>query len=313
VSGGGDLNGDGYDDVVLGAYLMDDGSAEEAGALFVHLGSSGGISGEPDLALRGEHEGDWFGDGIAVVGDVDRDGFDDVVVGARHVEERDLERIGAAYVYLGSASGLVSDPSLRLTGVAAGDIFGGAVAGAGDVNGDGYQDTLIGASGADESAGRVYVHTGYADADGDGVRVGGDAHTPQDCDDSNAAFGAAIDQFVDADGDGFGIATVVTACPGEMGSADNALDCNDGSAEVHPEAVDVPGDGVDQDCDGADAALDQEDREVGGDPGKGSAPGCSSAPPYTNQAGANSLRGWPMMLAVAALLLGSRRRSRCQE
>ncbi|MFO0000973.1 MAG: integrin alpha, partial [bacterium] len=65
---------------------------------------------------------------------------------------------------------------------------------AGDLNGDGFQDVLLGVPNAEDGvftdAGVAYLHLGYADGDGDGVAVGGDSSTPQDCDDADPSVSA---------------------------------------------------------------------------------------------------------------------------
>jgi MYXO-CTERM domain-containing protein len=152
-----------------------------------------------------------------------------------------------------------SSASVTLTGGAASDYFGSSVSGAGDVNGDGYDDVIIGAHYA-ASAGQVFIHHGCVDLDADGVCVGGDLSQPQDCDDADATIGAPSLQSVDADGDAYGSAATVTACPGDAGTADNALDCDDTRADANPGALEVC-DGVDNDCDGD---IDDDDASTDG-------------------------------------------------
>ena len=216
------------------------------------------MSSSASRTLTGGALGEHFGWAVSGAGYVNGDCFDDVIIGAPYYTSGSLRWVGAAHIHHGSSSGVSSSASCRLTGGAAEDRFGTSVSGAGDVNGDGYEDVIIGApnytSGSLSDAGRAYVHHGYddyADGDGDGVYVGGDGSTPRDCDDADASVGAPSTQYVDGDADGFGSATAVTACPGDAGTATTASDCDDTRADVNPgapELCDVAN--TDEDCDG---------------------------------------------------------------
>jgi hypothetical protein len=148
VSSAGDVNGDGYADVIVGAL--------GSGQAYVFYGGPG-ADAVADLTLLGA-AGDYFGQSVSSAGDVNGDGFADVIVGA-YVNDAAGTDAGQAYVYyLGPVADAVAD--LTLTGAAAGDYFGITVASAGDVNGDGLADVIVGAYGNDEAAdraGRAYV------------------------------------------------------------------------------------------------------------------------------------------------------------
>lgn len=143
VSGAGDVNDDGFDDVIIGTY-HDDGNY---GSAFVYSGQDG----DTLYVLHEESPGEHFGCSVSGVGDVNNDGFDDILVGAQFGDR--------AYVYSGA------DASILYTfyGESFGDNFGSKVSYAGDVNADGYFDILIGAhrnSAEAECAGRAYVFSG---------------------------------------------------------------------------------------------------------------------------------------------------------
>jgi len=157
VANAGDINGDGYADLVVGAYQ----AMSSTGRVFVYLGSATGLVATPAAALTGpDGVGRYFGCSVASAGDVNGDGYADLVVGALQV--------GGAYVYLGSAGGLPMTPSTALTapiasgGVGAVRNFGRSVASAGDVNGDGYADLVVGATGEGPQAGWAYFYVGSA-------------------------------------------------------------------------------------------------------------------------------------------------------
>ena len=151
VSGAGDINDDGYDDLLVGA-CAEDHSSSKAGAAYLVLGPvSGAVSlGSADAKLTGEGSGDCAGVSVSSAGDVDDDGYGDLLVGARY-EDRGGWRAGAAYLILGPVSGEVSlaDADAKLIGEESEDYAGTSVSSAGDVNDDGHDDLLVGASGAD--------------------------------------------------------------------------------------------------------------------------------------------------------------------
>jgi hypothetical protein len=143
VASAGDLNGDGYSDLVVGAYRWV-GAWTDMGLAQVYLGSATGPNATPDWTGEGAAQGDFFGFSVAGAGDVNGDGFDDLVVGAPYAEDT-LNSEGMAYVYFGSASGPSSVADWAAASGFSYSWFGGAVAGAGDVDGDGYADLLVGA------------------------------------------------------------------------------------------------------------------------------------------------------------------------
>ena len=150
VGSAGDINADGYADVVVGAWAHD----SDRGKAYVYLGWDGGLGPTASWTATGEFYGDVFGNAVATAGDVNDDGFDDVLIGAPGWPWSYSG--GRAYLYLGSTAGLSTAPSWIASPYDASARFGEAVASAGDVNADGYDDIIVGAYGV----GRVDLYLG---------------------------------------------------------------------------------------------------------------------------------------------------------
>jgi hypothetical protein len=158
----GDVNGDGFDDLLVSAQDIN-GDLLDEGRAYLYLGSPRGPSPTADWIVEGDRRAAHFGSSLAQAGDVNGDGFDDVVIGAWNY---DGSARGAAFLYLGSAGGLASTPAWTATGELAGDLFG-YVAGAGDVDGDGFSDVIISSPASDHpqrQEGRACVYYGSASA-----------------------------------------------------------------------------------------------------------------------------------------------------
>ncbi len=161
VSSAGDVNGDGYDDVLVGANWWTNGQSKEGGA-WVYLGGPAGPSTTAAWHTEGNQADSNFGRIVAWAGDVNNDGFSDVLVGAKDYDNGQTDE-GRAYLYLGSASGLSTTPAWTAEPNQAGASFGISVATAGDVNGDGYADVIVGANlfdGGPADQGAAFVYSG---------------------------------------------------------------------------------------------------------------------------------------------------------
>ncbi|NLS80206.1 MAG: DNRLRE domain-containing protein [Chloroflexi bacterium] len=165
LDGVGDVNSDGYADVALGAPDYDMGGLGDAGRVTIYYGSAAGLSATPGLTLAGDQAGARFGYSVRGAGDVNGDGYDDLIIGAPDYDH-DQGDEGRAYLYLGSATGLSAAPAWVVESDRADARLGSAVSGAGDVNGDGYDDIIISAPAypvAEWGKGRVTVYHGGAD------------------------------------------------------------------------------------------------------------------------------------------------------
>ena len=173
VASAGDVNGDGFADLIVGAYGSDR-YGDLYGAGYVVFGKATGFPANFDLsALNGANgfklDGDSIGYAVSSAGDINGDGFDDILVGAkRGGPSRDWS--GATYVVFGRASGfpakldlsaLTGANGFKISGAASGDMSGYSVSSAGDVNGDGFADLIVGAPEAGDS-GAAYIVFGKA-------------------------------------------------------------------------------------------------------------------------------------------------------
>jgi sulfite reductase alpha subunit-like flavoprotein len=137
------VNGDGYSDVIVGAPYYDNGQTNE-GRAYVYHGSATGLSTSSAWTAESNQSYAYFGRLVASAGDVNGDGYSDVIVGA-HAYDNGQNNEGRAYVYHGSATGLSTSFAWTAESNQTDAYFGWSVASAGDVNGDGYSDVIVGA------------------------------------------------------------------------------------------------------------------------------------------------------------------------
>jgi hypothetical protein len=203
---GGNLNGDVYDDLVIGMDNYDNPSADE-GAVFVYYGGNP-MDATYDWRAEGDSTYAHFGISADGAGDVNGDGYDDLIVGANGNDSPGVTT--AAYLWYGGAGGLGANGSPTNADWKATDgtlamRWAGLVAGLGDVNGDGWDDVLVGASnydGGHTNQGAVFVYYGSAGglgATGTTANADWKAMSLQD----NAYFGWSADGIGDVNGDGY--------------------------------------------------------------------------------------------------------------
>jgi Ca2+-binding RTX toxin-like protein len=227
VAAAGDINGDGFDDLIVGADFADPNGISNSGASYVVFGAAGGLAASLNLStlngtngfrINGEAAADTSGRSVASAGDINGDGFDDLIIGAELADPNSLNASGASYVVFGAAGGFAANLNLsalngvngfQINGEAALDRSGGSVASAGDVNGDGFDDLIIGARYSDpnslSNSGASYVIFGKATratAGADSLRGYDGAETLNGLDGNDSLFGmGGADQLVGGAGD----------------------------------------------------------------------------------------------------------------
>jgi hypothetical protein len=198
VSTAGDVNGDGYSDVVVGAYNYD-GSQTDEGRAYVYHGAPSGLSASPAWTAQGGQNSAFFGWAASMAGDVNGDGYGDVIVGAYGYDNMETDE-GRAYVYHGSSAGLSATPNWTAESDQADAYFGISVATAGDVNGDGYADVILGASGYDKmqtDEGQAYVYCGSSSG------LSATANWKEQGRQAGAYLGCSVSAAGDVNGDGY--------------------------------------------------------------------------------------------------------------
>ena len=198
VATAGDVNGDEFSDVIIGASKYSNGVPDE-GAAFIFHGSQSGLNQVSDRTISGNQSNALFGWMVGSAGDVDADGYGDIFVTARHYDNGHNNE-GRVYLFEGSATGIGSSAAWQFESNQPGAQLGYSAALLGDVNGDGFSDVIFGAPFHDlggNNAGRVFAFHGS---------INGLNNTPdwtQVSNQANAWFGRSVSSAGDVNGDGY--------------------------------------------------------------------------------------------------------------
>ena len=298
VSSAGDVNGDGFDDIIIGANTADPNGNSGAGESYVVFGTSGGFSSSLDLSsldgsngftINGIDSGDGSGFAVSSAGDLNGDGFDDIIIGAFFASPNGNARAGESYVVFGASGGFAASLDLSaldgsngftINGIDTSDSSARSLSSAGDLNGDGFDDIIIGADRADPySTGESYVVFGASggfaasldlsaldgsngfilngidasDFSGRSVSSAGDVNGDGFDDiiigapaaDPNGNYGAGESYVVFGTSGGFAASFDLSALDGSNGFTINGIDSGDSSGRSVSSAGDVNGDGFD--------------------------------------------------------------------
>lgn len=204
VASAGDVNGDGFADVIVSAQNFTLGQLREGRATVYHGGGSG-LATSAAWSVLGNQADAFFGYAVASAGDVNGDGYADVIVGA-HSEvlvgapsyDNGQNNEGRAFLRQGSAAGLTTSADWTAESEQADATLGYAVAGAGDVNGDGHAEVLV--SGRDYSNGQVQEGRAYLFQGNSSVLADAAAWSAEGAQ-TSANFGIAVASAGDVNGD----------------------------------------------------------------------------------------------------------------
>lgn len=204
VASAGDVNGDGYDDVIVGASDYDEPSYDQVGQAYLFYGSPSGPSLVPDwqVTAPAPESNGFFGEVVGCAGDLNGDGYDDIFVTMPNYNEGTSD-VGAVYVYYGSSTGPGASPDWYAHGDSLYAHMGWDAGTAGDVNGDGYDDLIVGAYRYDlASASNAYLWYGSASGMG-ATGTPANADWMASSDQSLSAFGVHTGTAGDVNGDGY--------------------------------------------------------------------------------------------------------------
>jgi hypothetical protein len=222
VAGAGDVNGDGIDDIVVGArsYTDDEDGERFEGAVYVFFGHEFDVpSPEPDWFLDSDQAGAWLGASVGAAGDVNDDGYDDLIVGApKYMNPETGENEGAVLLIFGGSSPTIGWIAY---GGQDGARFGHSIAGAGDVNGDGYADIVVSAPGYLRPSDDAQVGAAFAFC-GNGTTYGADPCWLVYGGQPGGGFGASVGVAGDVNGDNYD--EVIVGAPTYLADPDSGLE-----------------------------------------------------------------------------------------
>ena len=249
VASAGDFNGDGLNDVIVGAYADGNQAGEQSGAAFIFFGrnsATGQINlnadTDADVILSGQNTWDAFGLSVGLAGDFNNDGLSDVIVGAVLDDNNGETNSGSAFIFFGrnTTTQLIleadADANVILDGQSGilsndlfifGDAFGNSVASAGDFNNDGFDDVIVGAFSDDNNgitdSGSAFIFFGQNPASQTVLRANRDADIVLNGQNMQGFFGNSVAFAGDFNGDGIDDVIVGTPYAALLSTADASI------------------------------------------------------------------------------------------
>jgi Ca2+-binding RTX toxin-like protein len=229
VSDAGDVNGDGFSDIIIGSSDANSNGQDNALQNYVVFGKAEGfgaslnlsaLNGTNGFAINGIDASPFQSNSLSSAGDINGDGFSDIIIGSSGADSNGQYNAGASYVVFGKAGGFSSSLNVStlngsngfvINGINVDDGLGGSVSSAGDVNGDGFDDLLIGTPGAG----------------------------------SNGQYNVGVSYVVFGKAGGFSSSLNVSTLNGSNGFVLNGINAGDGLGNSLSSAGDVNGDGFD--------------------------------------------------------------------
>jgi len=223
VAGGGDVDADGFGDFIVGAHASNAGGTDSGAAYMFNGPVYGTLSlSVADATFVGEDADDNAGIAVRLDGDVDSNGYDDVLIGAYHADDGGADS-GAAYLFYGPVTGTndLSTADVHFVGENASDAAGFGIALSGDADADGNADILIGAHGSDaggSASGAAYLFHGPVSGTID-LSAADTTFVGENADD----YAGWATEFIDANGDGLDDLLIAAYGNEEGGSSAGAV------------------------------------------------------------------------------------------
>ena len=226
VASAGDFNGDGLEDIIVGAPDAQNNNLASSGSAFIFFGRNPAsqitlkADLDADVIIDGQDANDFAGNSVASAGDFNGDGLDDVIIGAVANDNNGVTHFGSAFIFFGRSPTTQlklrteADANIILNGQNELDFFGVIVSSAGDFNGDGLGDVIVSAQGDDNNglpeSGSVFIFFGQNPTSQITLTADADANVIIDSPTSNDQFGRATTSAGDFNGDGLGDVLITT-------------------------------------------------------------------------------------------------------
>ena len=230
--GAGDINGDGVEDILIGAPSYDNTNSYSNGRAYLIFGTNGTTtpnttipptSTSQGIMITGDNQYDNVGEYMSPVGDVNGDGYDDFIIGVPNADDGNITDVGKAYLYFGreyfnTTTNDLLDANITFKGSSQWDNFGRTISGLGDINGDGYSDFAIGSPWNEN--GELFVVLGKKDFNTTSINLNSTTFSDGfiiTAESQNSGFGESVSCVRDINGDGYDDFLIGSPYKGENG------------------------------------------------------------------------------------------------